>query len=45
MCTPHLDHVEKDSDTLYLGDAFGNVVAFAEGRPACIINPDELGKR
>lgn len=45
ICTPHLGYVEKDSYELYLGDAFDNVVAFAEGRPSGIVNPEVLGKR
>jgi D-3-phosphoglycerate dehydrogenase len=33
LATPHLGYVEKDSYELYFGDAFANLVAFAEGRP------------
>jgi D-3-phosphoglycerate dehydrogenase len=33
VCTPHLGYVEKDSYELYFGQAFDQVVAFAEGRP------------
>lgn len=33
VCTPHLGYVEKDSYELYFGQAFEQVVAFAEGRP------------
>ncbi len=32
VCTPHLGYVEKDSYELYFGQAFDNVLAFAEGR-------------
>jgi D-3-phosphoglycerate dehydrogenase len=32
VCTPHLGYVEKDSYELYFGQAFDNVVAFAEGK-------------
>ncbi|AQU83189.1 MAG: D-2-hydroxyacid dehydrogenase family protein [Halomonas sp.] len=31
--TPHLGYVEKDSYELYFGDAFSNLVAFANGKP------------
>jgi D-3-phosphoglycerate dehydrogenase len=31
VCTPHLGYVEKDSYELYFGQAFDQVVAFAEG--------------
>jgi D-3-phosphoglycerate dehydrogenase len=34
LCTPHLGYVEKDSYELYFGQAFDQVLAFAEGRPA-----------
>jgi hypothetical protein len=33
-CTPHLGYVEKDSYELYFGQAFDQVVAFAEGHGA-----------
>ena len=33
VCTPHLGYVEKDSYEMYFGQAFDQVVAFAEGRP------------
>jgi D-3-phosphoglycerate dehydrogenase len=32
VCTPHLGYVEKDSYELYFGQAFDNVLAFAEGK-------------
>lgn len=31
--TPHLGYVERDSYELYFGEAFDNLLAFAEGRP------------
>ena len=42
LATPHLGYVEKDSYELYFEAAFRNVVAFAEGRPANILNPEAL---
>jgi D-3-phosphoglycerate dehydrogenase len=39
VCTPHLGYVEKDSYELYFGQAFDNVLAFAEGKAANLINP------
>jgi len=45
ICTPHLGYVEKDSYELYFGDAFDNVVAFANGTPANIANPSVLKAR
>lgn len=38
MCTPHLGYVEKDSYESYFGQAFDQVVAFAEGRPVSAVS-------
>ena len=38
LCTPHLGYVEKDCYELYFGQAFDQVVAFAEGRPIHVVN-------
>jgi len=38
VCTPHLGYVEKDSYELYFGQAFDNVVAFAEGKATNVVN-------
>ena len=37
VCTPHLGYVEKDSYELYFGQAFDNVVAFAEGKATNVV--------
>lgn len=42
LATPHLGYVEKDSYEIYFRAAFENVVAFAQGRPANILNPEAL---
>jgi D-3-phosphoglycerate dehydrogenase len=42
LATPHIGYVERDSYELYLGTAFDNVVAFAAGAPAGIVNPEAL---
>lgn len=42
LATPHLGYVEQDSYEMYFRAAFENVVAFAEGRPANILNPEAL---
>ena len=44
VCTPHLGYVEKDSYELYFGGAFENLLAFASGKPANIVNPEALGQ-
>ncbi len=38
VCTPHLGYVEKDSYELYFGQAFDNVLAFAEGKARNLVN-------
>ena len=42
VCTPHIGYVEQDSYELYFGAAFDNVVAFVNGQPTNIVNPDAL---
>jgi D-3-phosphoglycerate dehydrogenase len=45
LATPHLGYVEKDSYEIYFQAAFENVVKFAQGAPANILNPEALDKR
>ncbi|RNF31817.1 3-phosphoglycerate dehydrogenase [Massilia aurea] len=45
LATPHLGYVEKDSYEIYFQAAFENIVKFAQGEPANILNPQALGKR
>ncbi|MFD2247600.1 D-2-hydroxyacid dehydrogenase family protein [Pontibacter ruber] len=42
ICTPHLGYVEQNSYELYFRKAFENVLAFANGTPANIANPEVL---
>jgi D-3-phosphoglycerate dehydrogenase len=42
VCTPHIGYVEQDSYEHYFGAAFDNVVAFVNGQPTNIVNPDAL---
>ena len=42
LATPHLGYVEKDSYELYFRIAFQNIVDFAAGKPANILNPEAL---
>jgi len=42
ICTPHLGYVEKDSYEGYFGQAFDQVVAFAEGHPVGVVNSEPL---
>ncbi|MFK3774473.1 D-2-hydroxyacid dehydrogenase family protein [Pseudomonas sp. NPDC089406] len=45
LSTPHLGYVEKNGYELYFGDAFDNVLAFFDGAPVNVANPQALGKR
>jgi D-3-phosphoglycerate dehydrogenase len=42
LCTPHIGYVERDNYEEYFGMAFDNIVAFAEGRPRNLVNPEVL---
>ena len=42
VCTPHIGYVELDSYELMFEAAFENIVAFIEGRPQNIVNPEAL---
>jgi D-3-phosphoglycerate dehydrogenase len=42
LCTPHTAWLEPDTYELYFGEAFDNIVAFANGKPANIVNPEAL---
>ena len=43
LCSPHLGYVSKESFEEYVGGAFDRVVAFANGSPIDVINPEALG--
>ena len=43
LCTPHIGYVEHSGYELYFNGAFENVVAFFEGVPQNIANPEVLG--
>ncbi|QYG00211.1 D-2-hydroxyacid dehydrogenase family protein [Massilia sp. NP310] len=42
LATPHLGYVERDSYEIYFQAAFENIVKFAQGEPANILNPEAL---
>ena len=42
VCSPHLGYVEQGNYELYFGTAFDNVVAFANGKPTNVANPEVL---
>jgi len=45
ICTPHLGYVERDSYESYYDDAVEQIVAYAEGKPINVVNPEALGKQ
>lgn len=42
LCTPHLGYVEQDSYEMHYGAAVDNLLAFAAGKPANVLNPQVL---
>src|SRR5262249_13214956 len=45
LCTPHSAWLIQDTYESYFGEAFENIVAYAGGKPANIVNPDAFAKR
>jgi D-3-phosphoglycerate dehydrogenase len=45
VCTPHLGYVERESYEKYYDTAVDQIVAYAEGKPINVINPEALGKK
>jgi len=44
VCTPHLGYVERDTYEKYYGAAIDSIVAYAEGKPINVLNPEALKK-
>lgn len=42
ICTPHLGYVEKATYESYFGQAIENILAYASGKPANVVNPEVL---
>jgi D-3-phosphoglycerate dehydrogenase len=42
VCTPHIGYVTRDEYELQFSDVFDQIVAFAEGRPINVVNPEVL---
>lgn len=42
LCTPHLGYVERDNYEFAYGNAFDQILAFANGTPINVHNPDVL---
>jgi D-3-phosphoglycerate dehydrogenase / 2-oxoglutarate reductase len=44
VCTPHLGYVERDTYEKYYGAAIDGILAYAQGSPINVLNPDVLKK-
>jgi D-3-phosphoglycerate dehydrogenase len=44
VCTPHLGYVDRDTYEKYYGAAVDSILAYAEGKPINVLNPDVLKK-
>ena len=42
VCTPHLGYVTRDEYEIQFADIFDQIVAYAAGKPANVVNPDVL---
>ncbi|WP_216373080.1 D-2-hydroxyacid dehydrogenase family protein [Streptomyces tailanensis] len=42
LCTPHIGFVERDNYEFFYGNAFDQILAFAQGEPINVHNPDVL---
>ncbi len=45
ICTPHLGYVERDSYESYYDYAVEQIVAYTEGMPINVVNPEAPGKK
>lgn len=45
VATPHIGYVERNDYESQFGASFGQIVAFAQGKPVNVINPEALGRR
>ena len=44
LCTHHIAWAEHETFELYFGEAFENLLAYANGTPRSIVNPEVLGR-
>jgi D-3-phosphoglycerate dehydrogenase len=45
VCTPHIGYVSREQFEVHFIDIFGQIVAWASGRPINVVNPDVLTSR
>jgi D-3-phosphoglycerate dehydrogenase len=43
ICTPHIGYVSREEFELQFSDIFDQIVAYADGNPINVVNPDVLG--
>ena len=44
VCTPHLGYVDRDTYEKYYGAAVDSILAYAEGKPINVLNPEVMKK-
>jgi D-3-phosphoglycerate dehydrogenase / 2-oxoglutarate reductase len=44
VCTPHIGYVTRDEWELQFADVFEQIVAFDNGRPINVVNPESLSR-
>ena len=45
IATPHLGYVEQSTYEMYFAAAFDNLVAFSNGKPQNVLNPEALAAK
>jgi len=45
VCTPHIGYVTREEYELQFSDIFDQVLAYAEGNPINVVNPEALSNR
>jgi D-3-phosphoglycerate dehydrogenase len=45
VCTPHLGYVDRETFEKYYGAAVDNILAYAEGKPVNVLNPEALNRK
>ena len=43
VCTPHIGYVTRDEYEIQFADIFDQIVAFSNGAPINVVNPEALG--
>jgi D-3-phosphoglycerate dehydrogenase / 2-oxoglutarate reductase len=45
LCTPHIGYVERSGYESQFNSSFGQILAYLDGKPINVVNPQALGKR